>query len=116
MKEDNKLLDAIIDLGVVMKELRDEMKGMRKEIKGLHKEQQETNRRLEKLEKQQARTNMELGEIRLTFIQYADAIEKVINHETRIIRLEDATFDNQDKRISMVKEPNAEYKKKKIKP
>ncbi|MBI4947077.1 MAG: hypothetical protein HY840_11830 [Bacteroidetes bacterium] len=106
MKEDNKLLDAIIDLGVGMKELREEMKGMRTDI---NTQLGELNHRVDKLEKQQARTNMELGEIRLTFIQYADAIEKVIDHETRIVRLEEATFDNDNKKSAMAKEPEAEY-------
>ena len=85
MKENDKLIDAIIDLGLGMKELREEVKGLRKDM---NHHQQETNHRLEKLEKQQQRTNAELGEIRLTFIQYADAIERIAGHEKRINKLE----------------------------
>jgi len=156
MKENNKLLDAIIDLGVGMKELHTEMKGMRQE-------QQETNRRLEKLEKQQAKTNLAIGELRISYMKVADEIaglhsdfdglrlefsglrsefsglrsdlretnakldglrsdfnkyansnNLIINeHEKRIIRLEDATFDNEYKKMSMVKEPKAIYKRNK---
>ena len=152
MKEDNKLLDAIIDLGVGMKELRDEMKGMRKDMSHY---QQETNKRLENLEKQQIKTNLALGEMRLSYMRLDGKVskldEKVSNmdekvnaritkldenvnglrfdfnkyaprnderangHEKRIIRLEDATFGKDAQKISMVKEPNAEYKKKKNK-
>ena len=152
MKEDNKLLDAIIDLGVGMKELRDEMKGMRKDMSHY---QQETNKRLENLEKQQIKTNLALGEMRLSYMRLDGKVskldEKVSNmdenvnaritkldeninglrsdfnkyaprnderangHEKRIIRLENTTFGKDAQKISMVKEPNAEYKKKKNK-
>jgi len=152
MKEDNKLLDAIIDLGVGMKELRDEMKGMRKDMSHY---QQETNKRLENLEKQQIKTNLALGEMRLSYMRLDGKVskldEKVSNmdenvnaritkldeninglrsdfnkyaprnderangHEKRIIRLENTTFGKDAQKISMVKEPNAEYKKKRNK-
>ena len=134
MKEDNKLLDAIIDLGVGMKELRDEMKGMRKDMSHY---QQETNKRLENLEKQQIKTNIALGEMRLSYMRLDGKVSKLdknVNglrsdfnkyaprnderangHEKRIIRLENTTFGKDAQKISMVKEPNAEYKKKKNK-
>jgi len=134
MKEDNKLLDAVIDLGVGMKELRDEMKGMRKDMSHY---QQETNKRLENLEKQQIKTNIALGEMRLSYMRLDGKVSKLdenVNglrsdfnkyaprnderangHEKRIIRLENTTFGKDAQKISMVKEPNAEYKKKKNK-
>ena len=127
MKEDNKLLDAIIDLGV-------EMKGMRKDMSH---HQQETNKRLENLEKQQIKTNIALGEMRLSYMRLDGKVSKLdenVNglrsdfnkyaprnderangHEKRIIRLENTTFGKDAQKISMVKEPNAEYKKKKNK-
>ena len=90
--KDDKLIDAIIDLGTGMKDLRDEMKGMRKDMnlrfEKLETQQKETNHRLEKLDKQQAKTNMELSEIRLTFIQHSDSIEKVKHLEKRVYKLE----------------------------
>jgi len=134
VKEDNKLLDAVIDLGVGMKELRDEMKGMRKDMSHY---QQETNKRLENLEKQQIKTNIALGEMRLSYMRLDGKVSKLdenVNglrsdfnkyaprnderangHEKRIIRLENTTFGKDAQKISMVKEPNAEYKKKKNK-
>jgi len=74
MKEDDKLTDAIIDLGTGMKELRDEMKGMRKE-------QHETNQRLEKLELQQAKTNVQLAEHSRAILKLADRQDE---HNTRL--------------------------------
>ena len=108
MKEDNKLLDAIINLGVGMKELREDMKGIREEIKGMRKD-------INALHDEQHKTNTLLAEHSRSIIKLAEKINIVTNHETRIIRLEDATFGKDAQRISMVKEPNAEYKKKKKK-
>ncbi len=128
MKEDNKLLDAIIDLGMAVKELRSEvnelrgeMKGMRKEMKGMQKEQHKTNiilaehsRSIIKLAEQQKETNINMQGLRSDFNKYANYNNlKVNQHEKRIIRLEDTTFGKDAQRVSKVKEPNAEYKKKK---
>jgi len=106
MKEDNKLLDAVIDLGVGMKELREEMKGIREEMKGMRKD-------INALHDEQHKTNILLAEHSRSIIKLAEKINIVTNHETRIIRLEDATFNNNNKNISVIKEPKPIYKKKK---
>jgi uncharacterized protein YoxC len=74
MKEDNKLLDAIIDLGVGMKELSEEMKRMRKDINAMLGEQH--------------KTNILLAEHSRSIIQLAERISVVIDHEKRINKLE----------------------------
>lgn len=124
MKEENRLIDAIIDLGVGMKYLREEMKGMRKDM---NHHQQETNQRLEKLEKQQQKTNLAIGELRLTnmkldesfkkldgsFNRYAASNDLMMNqHQKRILRLEDAILPESGKTY-MLKEPETKYDKKK---
>ena len=139
MKEDEKLINAVIALAHEMKGMRRDMNTqlgeMNTQLKGL-------NHRVDNLERQQVKTNLHLAEhsrsimalaeqqqetniklqdlrsdfngLRSDFNKYANANNmRVTGHETRIIRLEDATFGKDDKRISMVKEPNAEYKKKK---
>lgn len=136
MKEDaeKRLTDAIIDLGVGMKELRDEMKAMRKDM---NQHQQETNHRLEKLEKHQTKTNLALGELRLSYMKmsdevsclradlngkidglrsdfnkYASSNNKIVNgHETRIGRLEEKSRGNS----YIARESASEYKRKKKK-
>jgi len=99
---------------------------------------------VENLEKQQIKTNLALGEMRLSYMRLDGKVSKLdgkvskldesVNglrsdfnkyaqrnderaniHEKRIIRLEDNTFGKDAQRISMAKEPNAEYKKKKMK-
>lgn len=102
-KDENKLMDVLIDLGVGMNELREEMKGMRKE---------------------QQKTNLAIGELRLSYMKLDESFnglrsefsglrsefsglrsdlnkyatrndERVSRHEKRIIKLEESTYGNQ---------------------
>lgn len=79
MNGNDKLINAILDLGLGMKELREEMKGVREEMKCMRKEQVETNIRLDKLEKLQAKTNIELGEMRLSYMRIDKRLEETNN-------------------------------------
>jgi len=104
MKEETEkmLIDAIINLGVNMENLRKEMK------------------------EQLAKVNLTLGEMRLSYMQLDESFNamrsdfnkyaqrndnRVDNHETRIIRLETKTSGS----ANMASEPKAEYKKRKKK-
>ena len=127
------LTDAIINLGVGMENLQKEMQGMRLA-------QEETNHRLDKLEKQQVKTNLALGEMRLSYMKMSDAVSGlrsdvnglqsnfkglradfnryaesnnalVKNHETRLVRLEEKTSGNS----YIASEPSVHYKRKKRK-
>lgn len=65
---------------------------MLQEQRNLHKEQKITNLRLDKLEKQQAKTNIAINDLQLSVMQLAEKLEIVFQHEKRINRLEDAVF------------------------
>ena len=69
------------------------------EMKGMKEEQKETNRRfeslenrVERLEEQQAKTNLTLTEMRTSFMRVADQLTHYGNFEQRISRLEGAVF------------------------
>ena len=138
MKDESKLTDAIIDLGVGMKEMRNGINELRDEMKGLRKDM---NFRLEKLEVQQVKTNIQLAEhtrsilvlaeqqeetnvnlealrsdvvgLRTDFNNYAIASDTKFNgHEKRIVHLENSISGDGDKGIFVAKEPLAGYKKK----
>ena len=155
MKEDEKLINAVIALAHEMKGMRRDMntqlgemntqlKGLNHRVDNLERQQVKTNlhlaehsRSIMALAEQQQETNIKLQDLRSDFNglrsdlketnvkldglssdfkKYANSNNLIISqHETRIIRLEDTTFGKDAQRISMVKEPNAEYKKKKKK-
>ena len=48
--------------------------------------------RLEKLEQQQAKTNIEFSDVRLALMKIADKLEVTTEHGERITRLEDKVF------------------------
>jgi hypothetical protein len=88
MKEDEKLINVIIDLGLAVKELRGGVKDLCTGVKDLHKSIDILTHRIGGLEKQQQKTNKELSEMRLSFMQYSDAIQRETDHEKRIHKLE----------------------------
>ena len=55
-------------------------------------EQRTTNNRLESLEKQQANTNLAIGELRVSVMRLADEIEKIVLLDQRVSKLEDVVF------------------------
>ena len=55
-------------------------------------EQKQTNKRLDKLEMQQAKTNLAIGELRLSVMKLADRLEIIADHENRIDKLEHTVF------------------------
>jgi len=55
-------------------------------------EQKETNSRLGKLEDQQSKTNLAIGELRVSVMRLADQMETVFQHEKRIDALEKVVF------------------------
>jgi ABC-type uncharacterized transport system YnjBCD ATPase subunit len=50
------------------------------------------NKRLESLEKQQANTNLAIGELRVSVMRLADEIEKIVLLDQPVSKLEDVVF------------------------
>ena len=55
-------------------------------------EQRTTNKRLESVEKQQANTNLAIGELRVSVMRLADEIEKIVLFDQRVSKLEEVVF------------------------
>ena len=101
MKENEKLINAVIELAQEMKGMR---KDMNTQLHDINTQLEGLSHRVDKLEKEQHKTNILLAEHSRSIIKIAEKISIVADHETRIIRLENVT---------LVKEPDAEYKKRK---
>jgi septal ring factor EnvC (AmiA/AmiB activator) len=82
-------IDRLIE---IMAEMLDEQKGMRGEMNAMRKEQEQTNQRLENLEKQMVKNNLGIGELRVSVMRLADEIEKIVLLDQRVSKLEDAVF------------------------
>ena len=82
MKNEERLIEVMAELLAEVHEMRNELKGLREEMSGMRTDK---NKRLERLEDQQVKTNMELGELRLSVMRLTD-------FNDRIIRLEDTVF------------------------
>jgi hypothetical protein len=50
------------------------------------------NKRLESVEKQQANTNLAIGELRVSVMRLADEIEKIVLLDQRVSKLEEVVF------------------------
>ena len=85
MNSDDRIIELLSDILV-------EQKGMRKDINELKEQQMITNNRLEKLEEQQAKTNLAIGELRLSVMKLAERLEIITDHEKRIDKLEHTVY------------------------
>ena len=85
MNSDDRIIELLSDILV-------EQKGMRKDINELKEQQMITNNRLEKLEEQQAKTNLAIGELRLSVMKLAERLEIITDHEKRIAKLEHTVY------------------------
>ena len=63
------------------------------EQKGMKEELVQNNKNIMKLQSQQAKTNLAIGELRLSVMKLADRLEIIADHENRIDKLERAVFN-----------------------
>ena len=63
------------------------------EQKGMKEELVQNNKNIMKLQSQQAKTNLAIGELRLSVMRLADRLEIIADHENRIDKLERAVFN-----------------------
>jgi hypothetical protein len=82
MKNEERLIEVMAELLAEVHEMRVDMKT---QMRDLNTGMTDLNKRVGRLEDQQVKTNMELGELRLSVMRLAD-------FNDRIIRLEDTVF------------------------
>jgi peptidoglycan hydrolase CwlO-like protein len=85
MKDDDRLVNAIIEFSQELKGMR---KDMNKQLGDLNNKVDGLNNRVEKLEKEQAKTNALLGEHSRSILTLAEHINLAAEHEKRIYKLE----------------------------
>lgn len=85
MKDDNRIVELLADIVVVQKQMLEELRLMNKEL-------QQTNKRLDNLERQQVKTNIAIADLHLSVMQLAEKFESVTQLDKRITRIEDSVF------------------------
>ena len=129
MKDENKLIDAIIDLSLEIKGMRKDMNSqlgeLNSRVANLEKQQAKTNFAIANLEKQQAKTNFAIGELRLSYMKLDESFNKLDESFNKYAERNDERVNGHDKRILhlensmdggktyLAKEPKAVYKRKK---
>ena len=78
MAEDNRLIEIMADLLAEVREMRIDLR----DFKNVSVD------RFERLEQQQAKTNLALGEVRLSVMRLADKIEEIYHLDQRVRVLE----------------------------
>ncbi len=92
MSNDDRIVELLSDILIEQKGMRADMHDMRGDIQKLQQSEVRTTTAIERLEEMQAKTNLALGELRLSVMRLADDIVRITQHEGRIVRLEAEVF------------------------
>jgi len=82
---DDRIVEILSEVLIELRGVNTELSEMKSELKGV-------NKRLDKLDDQQAKTNLAIGELRLSVMKLAENQELILHHETRIDALERKVF------------------------
>lgn len=85
-------IDEMREMKGEMREMKGAMFDMRTDIHEMKGDIRELNGRVDSLEKQQALTNLSIGELRHSVMSFGSHIEVVMEHEKRLDRLEQKVF------------------------
>ncbi|MCX7735522.1 MAG: hypothetical protein N2319_02300 [Candidatus Kapabacteria bacterium] len=85
MNSDERIIEILSDM-------LDEQRGMRKDINEMKNDINVMKLDIAQLKEHQAKTNLAIGELRLSVMKLADRLEIIAEHEKRIDRLEQAVF------------------------
>ena len=85
MSNDDRIVDLLVELVQKVDQL-----GV--QVGQLAANQLETNKRLEYLERRQAKTNVILQDHSLALMKLADKMDEFVDHSKRLLRLEEAVF------------------------
>lgn len=74
MAEDNRLVELVTDLLLEVRDIKTELKGFR----------EDTNTRFERLEDQQIKTNLSIGELRLSIMKISEELKAMVDLDKRL--------------------------------
>lgn len=89
---DDRYLELLAEMVMKQDTMVDELKTLNKKADTTNERLDTVNVRLEKLEQQQIKTNLSLGELRLSVNNLGEREHIVVDHEERIRKIEEKVF------------------------
>ncbi len=88
MAEDNRLVELVPDLLLEVREMKTDIRDIRSDLKGFREETNVNFNRLEKrvesLEDHQIKTNLSLGELRLSVMKISEELKAMVDLDKRL--------------------------------
>jgi peptidoglycan hydrolase CwlO-like protein len=92
MAEDNRLVELVTDLLLEVREMKTDIREMKTDIQDIRSElkgfREDTNTRLDRLEDQQVKTNLAIGELRLSVLKISEELKVLVELDKRVRVLE----------------------------
>lgn len=92
MAEDNRLIEVVTDLLLEVREMKSDVREMKTDIRDIRSElkgfREDTNTRLDRLEDQQVKTNLAIGELRLSVLKISEELKALWELDQRVKVLE----------------------------
>ena len=85
-------MEGVPKLIELMAEMLHEQRQTNMRLESVDNRMVSMNKRLESVEKQQANTNLAIGELRVSVMRLVDEIEKIVLLDQRVGKLEDVVF------------------------
>ena len=92
MNNDAIIVELLSEMLLEQKKTNMRLENVENRLERVENRIESVGNRIEKLEKQQEKTNLAIGELRLSVMLLAEKFEALSQLDKRIIRLEDAVF------------------------
>ena len=94
MNNDNRIVELLSDMLLEQKKTNERLGHVDGRLGNLEVKFDGLDKRLENVEKHQAKTNLAIGELRLSIMKFAEKINHQQQLEKRVIKLEKAVYKN----------------------
>jgi uncharacterized coiled-coil protein SlyX len=94
MNTDKRIVELLSDMLLEQKKTNEKLGNVDGRLSSLEIKFDRLEKRLESVEKQQAKTNLAIGELRLSILKFAEKINHQSQLEKRVTKLEKVIFKN----------------------
>jgi peptidoglycan hydrolase CwlO-like protein len=88
MGEDNRLVELVTDLLLEVRDIKTDIRDLKTDVRDIRSElkgfREDTNTRLDRLEDQQVKTNLSIGELRLSVMKISEELKAMVDLDKRL--------------------------------